>query len=219
MTLRSAASLSQARAGASDPDSPLQYFDLLEGTINENGLGDKPAQLFNMDESGMPLDPKPPLLICQCGMKHPSSIGSRDKAQITVVGSVSAVGMCIPPMVIWDRKTISSELAEGEVPGTIYGLSSKGWMDSKLFNLWFSNHFLRYAPRARPLLLLFDWHSHFFPDTVQLAAQEQVIVFALPPNTTLLSQLLDKGCFGPLKADWRNVCHRYIKEHPVKVVT
>lgn len=115
-----------------------------------------------MDESGKPLDPKPPLLICQRGMKHPSSIGSGDKAQITVVGSVSAVGMCIPPMVIWGRKTISSELAEGEVPGTIYGLSSKGWMDSELFNIWFSNHFLRYAPRARLLLLLLDGHSHFF---------------------------------------------------------
>jgi len=84
----------------------------------------------------MPLDPKPPLLICQRGMKHPSSIGSGDKAQITVVGFVSAVGMCIPPMVIWDRKT-SSELAEGEVPGMIYGLSSKGWMDSELFNTSF----------------------------------------------------------------------------------
>jgi len=70
-------------------DSLLRYFDLLEETINENGLGDKPAQLFNMDESGMPLDPKPPLLICQHGTKHPSSIGSGDKAQITVVGCVT----------------------------------------------------------------------------------------------------------------------------------
>jgi len=68
--------------------------------------------------------------------------------------------------------------------------------------------------------LLLDGHSsHFCPDTVRLAAQEQVIVFALPPNTTHLSQPLDKGCFGPLKAEWRNVCHRYISEHPGKVVT
>ena len=110
-------------------------------------------------------------------------------------------------------------------PGTIYGLSSKGWIDSELF--YGSAIFFAMPPpppppppRARPLLLLLDGHSsHFCPDTVRLAAQEQVVVFALPPNTTHLSQSLDKGCFGPLKAEWRNVCHRYISEHPGKVVT
>jgi len=34
---------------------------------------------------------------------------------------------------------------------------------------------------------------------VRRAAEEQVIVFCLPPYTTYLTQPLDKGCFGPLK--------------------
>ncbi len=46
-----------------------------------------------------------------------------------------------------------------------------------------------------------------------------MIIFALPPNTTHLSQPLDKGCFGPLKSHWREVCHRFISENPGKVVT
>ena len=33
------------------------------------------------------------------------------------------------------------------------------------------------------------------------------------------SQPLDKGCFGPLKGAWREVCHQYVTEHPGKVVT
>ena len=57
-------------------------------------------------------------------------------------------------MVIWDCKTLAPELAVGEVPGPIYGLSSKGWIDCELFDLWFNNHFLRYIPSARPVLLL-----------------------------------------------------------------
>ena len=93
-------------------------------------------------------------------------------------------------------------------------------MDQELFGVWFSNHFLRYAPAARPLLLLLDGHaSHYCPDTVRLAAKEKVILFTLPPNTTHLSQPLDKGCFGPLKVAWREVCHQYLAANPGRIVT
>ena len=44
-------------------------------------------------------------------------------------------------------------MAEGEVPGTAYGTSKNGWVDSELFELWFKHHFLMYAPPAWPLLL------------------------------------------------------------------
>ena len=47
--------LSQARAKATDPEMLKQYFDLLEQTITENSLKDKPCQIFNVDETGMPL--------------------------------------------------------------------------------------------------------------------------------------------------------------------
>lgn len=219
LTLRTAVSLSIARAKATDPEMLGHYFDLLEQTLHDNLLEGKPGQLFNMDETGMPLDTKPPKVVATRGGTV-SAIGSGDKTQITVVACVNAVGYCIPPMVIWDRKLLAPELTVGEVPGTIYGLSHNGWMDMELFNMWFSNHFLRYAPAARPLLLLLDGHSsHYCPDTVRLAAKEQVILFTLPPNTTHLTQPLDKGCFGPLKAAWREVCHQFTTTNPGKVVT
>ena len=62
------------------------------------------------------------------GEKNPVAIGSGLKTQITVVGCASAGGYCLPPMVIWDRKRLKPELTVGEVPGTIYGLSKKGWI-------------------------------------------------------------------------------------------
>ena len=91
------------------------YFDLLEETIRSNGLIGKPNQIFNMDESGMPLSPSNPKLVFKTGTKSACAIGSGDKSQITIVGCVSAAGFCFPPMVIWDRKTLSPELAVGEV--------------------------------------------------------------------------------------------------------
>ena len=62
-----------------------------------------------------------------------------------------------------------------------------------------------------------DGHStHYCPETILSA---KVIIFTLPPNTTHLSQPLDKGCFGPLKAHWRYVCHDFLTKNPGKVVT
>lgn len=106
------------------------------------------------------------------------------------------------------------------MPGTFYGLSNNGWIDTDLFNMWFTEHFLAYAPPLRPLLLLLDGHSsHYQPQFVYRAAEEQIIVFCLPPHTTHLTQPLDKGCFGPLKIAWRQKCQDYLSSNPGKVVT
>ena len=219
ITLRATTALSLTRAKASDPEMISRYFDLLEKTLIENDLTGKPGQIYNMDETGMPLDPKPPKVVVKRGSSA-HNLCSGEKAQETVVACVNAAGSSIPPMVIWDRKILAPELTVGEIPGTIYGLSSNGWMDQELFNIWFSNHFLRYAPAVRPLLLLLDGHSsHYCLDTIRLAAKEKVIVFALPPNTTHLSQPLDKGCFGPLKMAWRQTCHEYMTKNHGRVVT
>lgn len=97
----------------------------------------------------------------------------------------------------------------------MYALSDSGWMDSETFDNWFSNHFLVHAPPARPILLLLDGHStHYNPQFIAKAAHEQIIVFCLPPNTTHLTQPLDKGVFGPLKTYWNEESHFFLRSHP-----
>lgn len=219
VSLRSSSALTKPRLLASSRAVIDHYFDLLEETLSENGLSDRPYQIFNMDESGMPLAPKPPKTIHKKGSKIAVSLTSSTKDQITVVCCVNAAGQCIPPMVIWDRKQLRPELTVGEVPGTVYGLANKGWMDQYLFEQWFKRHFLKYAPPVRPLLLLMDGHaSHYAPDAIKFAAEEKILVFVLPPNTTHLSQPLDKGVFGPLKVAWKNACHKYMSDNPGLVV-
>ena len=220
VVLRQPASISRARYLATNQSMLDNYFQQLDQLITELCLTDKPALVFNFDEGGFPLNPKPLKAIYRQGAKNPSVFTSTGKSQITVAACVSAAGVSIPPMVIWDRKTLSPELARGEVPGTIYGLSTSGWMDMELFRIWFQRHFLHYAPAARPLLLLMDGHSsHFCLDTIRLAAKEGVTLFVLPPNTTHLTQPLDKGVFGPLKLQWRELCHKFLAAHPGRVIT
>ena len=220
LTLRAPAPLSKARIEASNSVMLTRYFDMLEEVLMENDLLDHPCQIFNMDESGMPLDPPHVKCVSKRGERNPVAPSSGDKTQITVVACVNASGGCMPHMVILNRKTLPPRFTEGEVPGTTYGLSANGWIDQELFHAWFIKHFLKHAPLTRPLLLLLDGHSsHYCPDTVRLAAKEKVVMFALPPNTTHLSQPLDKGCFGPLKTYWKEECHDFLSRNPGMVVT
>ena len=219
LTLRIPAPLSQARSKATDPEVVSLYFNMLEQTMSEYCLFDCPAQIFNMDETGMPLSPPQVKSVCMLGEKNPIAPASGDKTQITVVACVNATGNCMPPMVILDRKKLPLYFTVADVPGTVYGLSPRGWIDQELFSSWFSNHFLRYAPSVRPLLLLMDGHSsHYCPDAIRLAAKEDVLLFTLPPNSTHLLQPLDRGMFSPLKTFWKEECHNYMTRHPGKVV-
>ena len=220
LTLRTAEQLAQCRARSCSKETFMNYFDLLEKTMEDNELISTPTQIFNCDETGIPLDPKPPKAIVLKGVKHPRTITTGNKAQITVLACCSAAGYVLPPFVVYDRKTLKSEMYTGEVPGTMYGLSDSGWMTSELFDLWFVHHFLPHAPSARPLLLLLDGHSsHYNPAVIRKAAEEKVIMFCLPPHSSHESQPLDIGPFGPLKASWREVCQQFLAKNPGKVVT
>ena len=106
----------------------------LNAHCQRNEILDKPSLIFNMDESGFPLDPKNPFIVCRRGERHPSFITSGSKVQITVLACCNAAGYAIPPLVIFDRKILKPELTFGEVPGTMYGLSSSGWIDSEIFD-------------------------------------------------------------------------------------
>ena len=220
VTLRAPAPLSYSRAVSSDRESLNNYFDLLEETLHANNIFNKATNIFNVDESGFPLNPKSLKVFSHKGAKNPSYLTSDCKSQVTVLVCTSAAGYALPPFIIFDRKTLNPELTTGEVPGSIYGLSSKGWIDMELFNEWFFRHFLLYAPPSRPLLLLMDGHSsHYCPEVIREAAAQKVVIFVLPPNTTHCTQPLDKGTFSALKVAWRQKCHDFICSNPGKTVS
>ena len=120
---------------------------------------------------------------------------------------------------IFDLKTLNHEWTEGEISGTTYGLSDKGWVDSELFCGWLIDHFAKYAVGARLLLLLRDGHSsHYTPDMIWYV-KEHGIIFCLSPHTTREYQPLHVVVFGPLKRNWQEACHNYMQKNPGKVVT
>ena len=160
-----------------------QYFNSLEKTLKDNNLLNKPAQIYNVDETKM-------------AYKHG---GSQKKDQTMVVACVNAIGQAIPPYVIYNAKTLNPEWMKDGLPDTKYANSENGWIDTDIFKHWFNDHFLTHAVSSRPLLLILDGHKTYYqPYICQEARKSEVIIFCLPPST-LVSQPLDTGVFKPLE--------------------
>ena len=113
------ARVAYARAVAQDQSVLDHYFDLLEQTMLENEIISFPSRIFNIDESGFLLQGHKSCVIAEKGCKHPITVTTGDKAQITVIA-------CINAMVIFDRKVLNADLTLDEVPETIYALIVKG---------------------------------------------------------------------------------------------
>ena len=121
-----------------DKEALDNYFILLKSILDENDLLDKPGQIYNVDESGIPLDHRSPRVLTKRGHKKVRYATSGNKSQITIiiVGCINAIGQALPSFIIFDAKNLNLEWAEGEVPGTTYGLSGSGWMEMQLFKRW-----------------------------------------------------------------------------------
>ena len=105
LSLRAPSRFAYARAVANDPDVFEAYFDLLEETLSQNNLLDKPNSIC--DESGFSLDPKIGKLVGLKRVKEFNVITFGDKSQLFV-----DLGTLIPPFIIFDVKA-------GEMSGTL----------------------------------------------------------------------------------------------------
>ena len=220
LSLRRGDSTAHVRMDAVNEDTLKHYFSLLNDIMTEFDLHSKPSQIYNVDESGIPFDPRAPNIVTMKGTKKVRYRQSGRKGQVTIVGCASASGHAIPPMVIFDAKRLNPAWTEGEFPGTKYGLSDSGWITSDLFEAWLCEHFIQHAVSARPLLLVLDGHStHYQPQLLRVAKEFDIIILCLPPHTTHEAQPLDCGVFGPLKSHWANVCHSYLQQNPGRVIT
>ena len=182
------------------------YFDLLRSVYDEFEFDKFPESIYNMDETGMPLTPRPPKIVAKKGKKKIRYRTSGQKSQITVIGCGNAIGQAIPPFIIFAAKQISPLWTVDEVNGSRYAVSDNGWVDQELFYFWLKEHFLPNAVSKRPLLLLLDGHSsHFEPNTIQFAKDNDIIIFCLPPHTTHECQPLDCSFFRSLRLRY-SVC-------------
>jgi len=100
LSLRISDALSYCQSNAVDQESITFYLNLSKKAMEDNSLMDKACYIYNMDETGMPLDHKQPKRVALKGMKKVHGLSSGNKRQITVLACSNAVGT---PMVILGR--------------------------------------------------------------------------------------------------------------------
>ncbi len=74
----------------------ISSFELLDKILKEHDLKDKLCQMYNVDESGMPLDAKPPNVCAKRGTMNDRQHIYVKKSHMTVVGRGHAAGAAIP---------------------------------------------------------------------------------------------------------------------------
>ncbi|XP_061753696.1 uncharacterized protein LOC133551224 isoform X1 [Nerophis ophidion] len=168
------------------------FFHLLETVVEAHALGEKPRQMWTCSEMDFHLARKRVLL-------HKSTPRSRD--YISVLACFNAAGKDIPPFIVFSKAYPGGVCYKTQgPPHALYGWSESGCVTSDLFKKWFLRHFLAYAPKERPLLLIFDGHkSPVNLEVVETARKEDVLLLCLPPHCSHNLQPLDAGLCSLVK--------------------
>ena len=133
LSLRFGDATAGVRLNAVNAENISTYFSSLKSVLDEHGFEEHPERVYNMDETGVPLEPRPPKVIAAKGIKKIHYRTSGQKSQITVIGCGSATGQALLPFIIFAAKQVSPLWIKYEIPGSQYGVSDKGWVDQELF--------------------------------------------------------------------------------------
>lgn len=111
---------------STNKEAIAQYYDPLEEKLQEHDLMYSAEIIYNMNESGISLDPQLPNIIAKRSQNKVRYHSSCKKEQIMVLGFVNTIGQAIPLMEIFHGKYQNLQWTTSEVPSTYCGMSSKG---------------------------------------------------------------------------------------------
>ena len=107
LKLRVGDSTAGVRFDAITAENMGHYFNLLQEVYDEFEFDMHPKSIYNMDETGVPLCPRPPKIIAKKGNKKVRYRTSGQKSQITVLACGSATGHVQPPFIVFEAKQVS----------------------------------------------------------------------------------------------------------------
>lgn len=200
LTMRKPDKLDRRRKNTAKRSVVRKHFELLKEALKEADLLDKPEHIFNVDETGVEMNKGTrKVVVSRNRRKHyQDSVGDRE--HITANVCCSASGQALPPMLIFQKCFPSSDYSSTGPDDCLYAKSDNGWMDGELFLAWFKKIFLPKTAHLRPAMLIMDGHiSHLTIDLIDLARENGVILYCLPPHLTHLLQPLDVAVFKSLK--------------------
>ncbi|KAH9632258.1 hypothetical protein HF086_002893 [Spodoptera exigua] len=101
-------------------------------------------------------------------------------------------------------------------PEWCLGRSETGWMRGDVFFEYITNDFHKWVVEnniKKPVLLLVDGHkSHMSLMLSEMCEKLEIILYALPPNTTHILQPADVSVLAPVKTYWKSTVRAFLSK-------
>lgn len=210
LVLREPEGLTKSRAIITE-EFIRKWFQDLNEFINEKGIQDiftDPRRVLNGDETSFSMCPKTGKVLAPKGWKNVYELKKgNEKEAITVLLVFSAAGGTAFPMVVFPYIRPPASVVK-TIPEKWYlGRSETGWMRSEVFYEYIVNgvnEWILMNNIPKPVILFIDGHkSHLTLHLSKWCDENDIILYALPPNTTHIMQPADVSVFKPLKTQWK----------------
>ncbi|CAH0721510.1 unnamed protein product, partial [Brenthis ino] len=219
LSLRTPEAISKGRAIITE-ESIRKWFDNLKKyliSIEALDLLEDPQRIFNGDETSFIICPKTGKVIAPRGYKNVYQIvKGKEKEAITVLAFFSANGDILPPCVVFPYIRPPKDVVNSMPDSWFLGKSDTGWMKADVFFDYVSkclNKWIQENNIKKPVLVFVDGHkSHMTMGLSQYCYDNNIILYALPPNTTHLMQPADVSVFKPLKSEWTSTIHEWCSQ-------
>jgi hypothetical protein len=222
LVLRKPEKLSNIRARNLNPITLQKYFADLGTILTDLNLKNASNRIWNMDETGIPMEHSPSNVCIRKGTRSIPGRVSNSRESVTIVVCVNASGGTMPSQIIVKGKTEKAlngfNKAEGP-KNAIWTYQQKAWINDEGCVKLLRKFFLKNCGNARPQFLIVDQNvSDEAIDLLEEACKEDIHLFALPPHTTHALCPLDKAVFGPLKKHYNVACSEFMSVSPGNIV-
>lgn len=217
LSFRVPQALTEARAQRANPIIVRDHFQKLNEIFKQHSL--TADRIWNMDETGFNIESRLEKVLAKKGSRQVHKISSgNDHSHISVCSTISAAGTYIPPLIIYKGKMVSEGILEGAPAGTVCAFTDTGYMQESIFRQYIE-HFIKSVPSARPLLLMLDGcGSHIDLISIESCVKNNVLLYALPPNTTHILQPSEIP-FKKLKSEYSKASDIYHNNGNGELVT
>lgn len=211
ITIRKPEKISSASAKVSEADI-RGWFTKISLYFDENNLThilSDPRRIFNGDETSFYLHPTTKAVLASRGNRNVYEVEHANSHQnITVLFTFAADGSVVPPNIVVPMKRIPADVLRSFHRDWGVGKSDKGWMDIPNFEAYIERVFHPFLVKNSvdlPVIFFVDGHSsHTAVSVADLCLNLGIILVALYPNTTRITQPADVAIFKPLKDSWKS---------------
>ena len=176
------------------------------------------ANIWNIDETGLGRDKRKKRNVLVPRGERPVEVTQDQTEHVSLVCAASHRGETVPPMMIYKGRRLQKYMGKDGVEGAIVGVSDTAFLNEDLWKEYI-HHFLQYAYKAKPMLVIVDGcTSHFPSESLWELHEKEVHMIMLPPHSTHVLQPLDCGIFAQLKSRWALAKTEYLKSHRLQLV-